>query len=438
MADESLGEAPSAAASVGETSALERVFREQSGLVIASLIGSLGDFDLAEEAFADAVVAALERWSRDGVPANPAAWLTTTARNKAIDRMRRVRVRRDKENEVRRQEIARAEAGTVAGESPMNETAELTDERLSLIFTCCHPALTAETRVALTLRTLGGLSTGEIARAFLVPETTMARRVVRARKKIREARIPYRVPEDEALPERVDAVLAVIYLIFNQGYGSSRPSEAQVGLCAEAVRLARILTLLMPREPEAYGLLALLLLHDARRDARSNDAGDMVPLEDQDPARYRHDMIRAGCAALGHARRQGRTGPYQLQATISSLHIEASERSLPEQERWAAVAAVYAELEELVPSPVVALNSAVAVARAGDLETGLARLDRLAASARSRKSLASYQPYHAARADLLSRAGERDAAREAYERAIALAEDAPERRFLERRLAALG
>jgi len=405
------------------------VFQEEHGRAIATLIRVLGDFDLAEEAVADAYVTALERWPADGTPTNPGAWIVTTARNRAIDRARRARVFAQKAAVVARDAAfdasARAGALQAAAEDEMHP---IPDDQLRLIFTCCHPALPRESSIALTLRTLGGLTTPEIARAFLVPEATLAQRLVRAKKKIRGAGIAYEVPSGERLAERLDAVLRVLYLVFNEGYDASE-GELMIRreLCAEAIRLARIVATLMPAEPEAQGLLALLLLTDARRPARVAPDGSLVRLEDQDRGEWSHLQIDEGSRLVERALRTGRVGPYQLQAAIAAVHDEAASAA---ETDWPQILGLYEVLLRVTPSPVVALNRAVAVGQVMGPASGLAAVDALAHDS----ALAEYRFFHSTRADFLRRLARWSEAADAYTRALDLGPNAAEASFLQRRI----
>ena len=405
--------------------AVAAAFREEWGQVVATLIRVTGDWDLAEECAQDAFAQALDRWRRDGIPRRPGAWLTTTARNRALDVLRREAVGAAKLREVA---VLGRDEGPYDPEYDGDDSG-VEDDRLRLVFTCCHPALPIEARVALTLRTLAGLTTAEIARAFLVPEATMAQRLVRAKKKIRNAGIPYRVPPAHLLPERTTGVLGVVYLLFNEGYAATSGAElVRTNLCAEAIRLARVLARLMPDEPEVLGLLALLLLHDARRGTRVDAAGELVTLEDQDRTAWDRAEVDEGAALLETALRRGRPGPYQIQAAIAACHTTAP---TADDTDWADVAGLYGELERLVPSAVVRLNRAVAVGMAEHPDAGLELVAELERSG----ELADYHLLPATRADLLRRSGRTAEAAAAYELALEWVENAAERRFLERRLA---
>jgi len=397
-------------------SGIELTFREGWGRAVAALTRVLGDISLAEDAVQDAFTTALERWPRDGLPDNPDAWIIATARNRAIDRLRRERTFSRKAPLLARLEALPAEEEDVSS---------IPDDRLALVFTCCHPALAAEGRVALTLREVAGLTTSEIAHAFLVAEPAMAQRLVRAKRKIRAAGIPFRVPPDHLLPERLHSVLAVLYLVFNEGYSSSSGAEhVRADLCEEAIRLAKLLAVLMPDEPEALGLVALMLLQDARREARRGPDGELVLLEDQDRARWNRGRIEEGTRLLERALSRRAPGTYQLQAAIAALHSQALRAADTD---WAQIAALYGELTRRQASPVVELNRAVAVAMADGPAAGLALLDRI--------ELDGYHLLYAARADLLRRLDRKEAAAAAYRSALALAMNGPERAFLERRLA---
>jgi RNA polymerase sigma-70 factor (ECF subfamily) len=402
-----------------DSSEIERVFREEHGRAVAVLIRVFRDIDVAEEAVQEAFATAVTRWPSDGLPASPAGWIITTARNRAIDRLRREAARRDKHAEAALLDIRDDETDE---EGPMG------NDRLRLIFTCCHPALSPHAQVALTLRLLGGLTTAEIARAFLVPESTMAQRLVRAKGKIRDAAIPYRVPREPELPERLRSVLAVLYLVFNEGYAASSGDRlVREDLCAEAIRLGRMLGRLMPDEPEVMGLLALMLLTDSRRAARTTAEGELVQLTDQDRARWDRDLIAEGQALVRRCLRINRPGPYQLQAAINAVHCDAA---TPADTDWRQIVLLYDELLAQTASPVVALNRAVAVAEVEGPERALGIVDEL--------DLGGYHLFHAIRADLLRRLGRDSDAAAAYDAAIALTGNDPERAFLEGRREVVG
>ncbi len=412
---------------------IETTVREESAHVIAALMAFVHDLDLAEDLYQDSLVAALEHWGQRGVPDQPRAWLLATARRRAIDGFRRYKVLESKRPELeaaeRQRELEQAdlESQHLALE-PIERDAAVPDERLRLMFTCCHPALPADARVALTLKTLGGLSTGETARAFLVPEPTMAQRLVRAKRKIRVAGIPYRVPNEDEWPERTESVLSSIYLIFNEGYAASSGEEpVRPDLCREAIRLGRILAELAPEEPEALGLLALMLLHDSRRQARVDDDGSMVPLDSQDRTRWNHDSIEEGVLLLRRAVLMAQPGPYRLQAEISAAHARAASFATTD---WERIWQLYSHLATLQPSPVVELNALVALSFARGPHVVLDAVEQMHVD----RVLDEYQPFHAARADVLRRVGREAEAMVAYRRAIELAGNAAEARFLAGRL----
>jgi RNA polymerase sigma-70 factor (ECF subfamily) len=405
---------------------VESVFRQESGRIIATLIRLAGSFDRAEEAIQEAFASALTHWPVKGVPENPAAWITAVAHRKLIDQGRRERVRRDKQDSLQYEtpSIQQPQADAAFEAATMTYP----DDRLRLIFTCCHPALNQEAQVALTLRTLGGLTTPEIARAFLVPEATLAQRLVRAKRKIQEAHIPYEVPPRSQLAERLAAVQSAIYLVFNEGYSATAgDSLIRRELCTEAIRLGRTLCELLPKEAENLALLALMLLHDSRRDARTDSHGHLVTLEEQDRRFWDQDRIREGLTLVDKALSMRDVGPYQLQAAIAALHAQAES---PADTDWRQIAALYQELLRISPSPVVALNHAVAVAMSRNLDEGLAQIDHVGATG----ALENYHLFHAARADILRRLGRREEAAKAYREALRLATNKVEQEYLQRRL----
>jgi RNA polymerase sigma-70 factor (ECF subfamily) len=404
---------------------VDRTYRDDSRRVLATLIRLLGDFDVAEEALQDAFVAAIERWPVDGVPANPRTWLVSAGRFKAIDQLRRRAAFDDRVPEIERQ------LAELSHEEPViAESGDIADDRLRLVFTCCHPALSADAQVALTLHTIGGLTTEEIAHAFLVRAPTLAQRIVRAKGKIRDARIPYEIPEPADLPDRLDAVLATLYLIFNEGYSATfGGSVTRADLCAEAIRLTRLVVELLP-EPEAIGLLAMMLLHDSRRAARSDALGELIVLDEQDRSRWNREQIREGQELTERALRSRRVGPYAIQAAIAAVHADAARA---DETDWAQIVAFYDLLLNMNPSPVIELNRAAAIAMKDGPARGLNLIDALLA----RGELANYHLAHSARADLLRRLGRREDALSAYAVALMLTTQEPERRYMQRRMSSL-
>jgi RNA polymerase sigma-70 factor (ECF subfamily) len=410
---------------VNTKAAVEQIVRDEWGQVLAILVRYVRDFDLAEDVLQDAIIEAMTHWPDDGLPHHPRAWLLQTAKRKAIDRFRRHKTFQDKQSEL--QLIAELEQSVMAEET--DDT--IPDERLRMLFTCCHPALSSEAQVALTLHTIGGLKTPEIARAFLVPEPTMAQRLTRAKGKIKGAGIPYREPDSDQWPDRLAAVLSVVYLIFNEGYAALSGTQiVRADLCVEAIRLGKILADLAPDEPEAAGLLALMLLHDSRRMSRSDSAGAIITLEEQDRASWEHKQIELGTAILKKALGRGKIGPYQVQAAISAVHAQAAHY---DDTDWHEITLLYDRLYALQPNPVIRLNASIALSNLEGPEAGLAMLDELA----DEKLFKKYQPYYAARADLLRRNGDAKAAEQAYLMALKLSHNAAEKQFLEKRLAEL-